>query len=71
MMVEKILVMVSSLNVFMEMMLKCRRKRGVTVLRPPPGGPMAHRNWMSSRRIRLVSFRSYLFSPKADGESLS
>ena len=31
--------------------LKCRRKRGVMGLRPPPGGPMAAIRMMSTRLI--------------------
>jgi hypothetical protein len=60
MIVEKILVMVSWLNSFMEMMLKWRMKRGVTMFRAPPGGPIAHMKMMSCRMMRDVSFRSYL-----------
>ena len=36
-----ILVIEESSNVVMLMLLKCRRNRGVTGLRPPPGGPIA------------------------------
>lgn len=60
MILPNILVMVESSNVVMLMVLKCRRKRGVTGFRPPPGGPMAPTIWMSTRWIGDVSFRSYL-----------
>ena len=45
----KILVIVVSSNVVMVMVLKCRRKRGVTGFRPPPGGPIAPIIWMSTK----------------------
>lgn len=35
--------------------LKCRRKRGVTGLRPPPGGPMAPRNCISTILLNAFS----------------
>ena len=60
MILPKILIMVVSSNVVMLMVLKWRRKRGVTGLRPPPGGPMAPIIWISTRWIGEVSFRSYL-----------
>ena len=66
-MLEKILVIVSSLKVAMEMMLKCRRKRSVTELRPPPGGPMAAISWRSIRWMALVSFLSYLHRDEGEG----
>ena len=59
-MVENILVIVSSLNVFMEQMLKWREKRIVIGFRPPLGGPMAHKNCTSTKLILEVSLRSYL-----------
>ena len=43
--------MVESLNSLMVMVLKWRRKRGVTGLRPPPGGPMAAMSSVSTRLI--------------------
>ena len=58
--VWKMRIMVSSLNSFMATMLKCRKKRWVTELRPPPGGPMADMNCTSCKTILVVSFRSYL-----------
>lgn len=42
------------------MLLKCRKNRGVTGLRPPPGGPIAAMICMSIRWMGEVSFRSYL-----------
>lgn len=60
MIVVNILVIVSSLNSLIQMTLKCLRKRGVIGFLPPPGGPMAARNWMSTRDSLLVSFLSYL-----------
>ena len=59
--VENILIIVSSLNWLMATMLKWRRKRGVIGLRPPPGGPIAAKNWISCNIILLVSFKSYLW----------
>lgn len=47
----KIRVMAESLNSLMVMVLKWRRKRGVTGLRPPPGGPMAAISRVSTRVI--------------------
>ena len=43
--------MVVSLNSLIEMVLKCRRKRGVTGFRPPPGGPIAAMSKMSTKLI--------------------
>ena len=40
--------------------LKWRTKRGVTGLRPPPGGPMAHTSCMSASWRHVLSARSYL-----------
>ena len=59
MIIEKIRIIVSSLNELIATMLKWRRNRGVTGLRPPPGGPIAARNWTSCSTILVVSFRSY------------
>lgn len=56
----KIFNMVTSSNIVIVMVLKCRRKRGVTGLRPPPGGPIAAMIWISTRWMGLVSLRSYL-----------
>ena len=67
-MLEKILVIVSSLKVAMEMMLKWRRKRSVTELRPPPGGPMAAISCRSIKWMALVSFLSYLDGQGRGGE---
>ncbi|CAB1336130.1 unnamed protein product [Coregonus sp. 'balchen'] len=41
--------MVSSLKALMLVMLKCRRKRGVTAFLPPPGGPIAEISCRSTR----------------------
>ena len=59
-MVENIRVIVSSLNSLIVMTLKCLRNLGVMGLRPPPGGPMAASNCMSTNESLLVSFLSYL-----------
>jgi len=56
---EKIRTIVSSLNGLIARMEKCRSMRGVTGLRPPPGGPIAAINCVSTRNILLVSFKSY------------
>ena len=50
---------VSSSNSVMLIRLKWRMKRGVTELRPPPGGPMAAMNCMSSSLRKVLSERSY------------
>ena len=52
----KIFCIVTSSNVSMLIRLKWRRKRCVTWLRPPPGGPIAASMMMSSRYRILVSF---------------
>ena len=46
--VEKILNLDESSSSVKEMWLKWRENRGVTGLRPPPGGPMAPTNVMST-----------------------
>jgi hypothetical protein len=60
MITEKILVIVSSLKGFMPTMLKCLKNLGVTSFLPPPGGPIAVKNWISCSVILDVSFKSYL-----------
>lgn len=57
----KMVIMESSSNSLMVIMLKCLRKRGVTGFLPPPGGPMAAMIWMSINFMGVVSFRSYQF----------
>lgn len=57
----KMVIMESSSNSLMVIMLKCLRKRGVTGFLPPPGGPMAAMTWMSINFMGVVSFRSYQF----------
>lgn len=57
----KIVIMESSSNSLMVIILKCLRKRGVTGFLPPPGGPMAAMTWMSINFMAVVSFRSYQF----------
>ena len=47
-MVAKILCLLSSSSSVKDKWLKCLKKRGVTELRPPPGGPMAHSRLMST-----------------------
>ena len=50
------LFMVSSSNVSMLITFRWRRKRGVTMLRPPPGGPIAHSIRTSFNSRTPVSF---------------
>ena len=57
----KMVIMESSSNSLMVIMLKCLRKRGVTGFLPPPGGPMAAIIWMSINFMGVVSLRSYQF----------
>lgn len=59
-MLENMQIIVSSLKALILRMLKCLRKRDVTAFLPPPGGPIAAINWMSTREILDVSLRSYL-----------
>ena len=47
--VEKILVMLLSSSSVNARKLKCRLMRAVIGLRPPPGGPIAHTKFTSTR----------------------
>ncbi len=57
----KIVAMASSSKSFIVMVLRWRRKRAVMGLRPPPGGPIAPTNWMSTSFMPVFSLRSYQF----------
>ena len=57
---QNILVIVSSLNFVILILLKCLKNLDVTGFLPSPGGPMAVTSWTSCNKILEVSFLSYL-----------
>lgn len=61
--------LLASVNSVQWSTLKWRRKRLVTGLRPPPGGPIALTTCRSTRRRKVLSLRSYLRG-RAGGEGV-
>ena len=59
-MVLNMVIIVSSWNSLMVMVLRCLKNLGVIAFRPPPGGPIAPINCKSISFIAVVSLRSYL-----------